>query len=464
MRWKTTLVLLVAAVGLGAYVALVDLKRPTPDQAEQLAKRIVDISPEDATTISVEMPAADVQLERRDDAWRMTAPLSARAEASLTRRILSALDPLEAQRTLDGSATEPLTLADYGLHPPQGSLTVTTPSQSVTLLFGEATAVGHNRYLRVADSQHVYVIGASLFDDLNQSVQAYRSHELLPLDTWRVTQIAVTAADHSYRLERRQDQWHLIEPIADAADLATVSTLLSKLRGLRITQFVTDAPEAEQLSSWGLEAPPIKLQISQEDDAEPLTVAIGHPPSDHPDQRYARRSDESTVYTVDQQAVDGLLHDPMMLRSQACFSFFASHVTKVELAWQDASWMIERREGQWRSAGEAGQTLDGARVEELLWQLRDLNVVRVVEDHPAALSPYGLEPPAGSVQVWTEPALEPERLLIGSTIQDGQTRYGYLAARDLVAELPADLDALLTRTPASFAPDAAVEEPAPSEP
>ncbi|MBI3312069.1 MAG: hypothetical protein HYZ88_00895, partial [Candidatus Omnitrophica bacterium] len=118
MRWKTTLILLIATIGIGAYVSLYELKQPTSEERASLSKQVVKLSPDEATQLRVEFPGTSVTLEREGDTWRMTAPFKARAEEPLVRRVLGELDPLQAERVLEHSTKRPLALGDYGLEPP----------------------------------------------------------------------------------------------------------------------------------------------------------------------------------------------------------------------------------------------------------------------------------------------------------------------------------------------------------
>jgi len=141
MRWKSTLVLLVLTVGLGAYVSLVELRRPTADQQRARARHLVRVSPETVTRLEVTFPQAALVLERHG-AWRLVSPVQARADGSLIDRILNQLDPFSAERLLEPAPDRPLALTDFGLEPPKAALGVTSDSGTVSLLFGEKTAVG----------------------------------------------------------------------------------------------------------------------------------------------------------------------------------------------------------------------------------------------------------------------------------------------------------------------------------
>lgn len=460
MKWKTTAVLLIAAVGLGSYVALVELKQPTQEERAERARQVVQIPPDEVTGLSVTFPAVTATLQRHDQAWRLSQPIAARADGSLLRRILNELDPLEAERVLEGGKDTPPALGEFGLASPRGTLAVTAGTRTTTLLFGEPTPVGDNLYLALPDSPKVFVVGTRLFEELNQPLETYRSRELLEFETWKVTRIAVASSRASYTLTKQGQRWQLTDPIADEADSAAASTTLSKLRNLPIERFMTDSPPAEPSPQWGFDAPFARITLTLEGAEQPLELAIGNTAVDDEQQRYARRSDEPTVYTVNHSSIEELLPDPQTLRSKMLMDFFADQVAKIHLAWQEAAWTIEKIDGQWNVSG-GQEALDAAKVEEWLWRLRDTKLNRFLEDAPQDLAParpelhgaggrYGLEPPSGTIQVWVTDQPEPTQLLIGASVEPGKTRYGRVVGRAAVVELPETINDLLTATPESF--------------
>ena len=171
MKWKSTLALLLLTIAAGAYVSLIDLRRPSSERQAQLAHEIVDLLPSQATALEIASPSGRVSLERREEVWRLTRPVDGPADAALVYKILMSLNPLRSERTLTG----PSPASAFGLEPPTASLQARAGPRIISLYFGEATAVGTQRYARVEGSPAVYTIDGELFDLLNQPVESYRS-------------------------------------------------------------------------------------------------------------------------------------------------------------------------------------------------------------------------------------------------------------------------------------------------
>ena len=124
MRWKTTALLLIAAVGLGAYISLYEIRQPSPEERRDTATHLINLSPRSITQVTLELPAATLTLRRTAEGWRVEPP-GARADADRVTPLLEAVSPLIFQRALSAVPGHPLDLASYGLKPPVGVITFT---------------------------------------------------------------------------------------------------------------------------------------------------------------------------------------------------------------------------------------------------------------------------------------------------------------------------------------------------
>jgi len=174
VKWKTTLALLIVTVAVGVYVSRYELTQPTTERREELAKQVVRINADDVTALTAELPDGKVALVLHDGLWHLAGPLQGQADESLVRRALSELDPLTAERVLEGTNNKPLVLAEFGLDPPRGIVTVTTKEgKTVTVWLGDPTPVEDRRYAALPGSPRVFVVSHGLFDELNRHADAF---------------------------------------------------------------------------------------------------------------------------------------------------------------------------------------------------------------------------------------------------------------------------------------------------
>jgi hypothetical protein len=460
MQWKTTGVLLAVTVGLGAYLSLHELSQPSREERERRSSRILDLPEASVTRLLLESSEGRVVLARDGTAWRLSPPSTRpsddsglaqdsrgiRADPGRISGILNALDPLTATRTLTGTKDHPLDSTTYGLSPPVAKLTVQASGALTTILIGETTPIGSHRYARVDDRPEVAVVPSTLFEALRHPAEWFRDPLLLRFSAWQITELAITSPAGSVTLTLADNAWRLTQPLEDRADRAAVTTLLDRLGERSIARTVAEHPSEESLAQWGLEPPRAQVTLRQEQDAATLTALFGNPLGDDPSSLAAKRGDEAPVYAVAAAELAALWQDPAQWRERRCFDFFSGQVTKAEWTQGEARWTIEQSEGQWTLAGSS-EPLTPERVEEWLDRLRDLRVNAFVEDAPSDLARDGLEPPFGTISVWTNTAATPQRLLVGSPREGTTERYGRIEGRAAVVSLPGSVSELPAATP-----------------
>lgn len=446
MRWKTTLVLLLLTVGIGAYVSLYELKQPSPEEREQLSKRVLSLDADTVSQIALDLPQAKLTLTREASMWFL-APQRVRANPELVNQFLNQLAPLSADRVLSGTSTKPLDVKAFGLEPAIGWITVVTKGSSVTLLIGDTTPVGNHRYVQIAGRPEIFVVSASLLDEVNKSINEFRDPLLIRADPWMADEFTLTTADRRLALIRQERGWRLTQPFSDQADRSDVNELINHLAAVRIQRFVDDAPQVERLADWGFDQPQAELILHQRTvPPAATTLFFGKPLPDNAQLIYAKRSDEPSLYAVNRSDVEALSVDPHGLRNKACFEFFSSSVRKIEVVKEAHAWAIEQTNGQWRTP-QAAEALDGNTVEEFLSKLSDLRLSGFVEDAPSDLGRYGLAPPWGTITVWTTGSESPQTLSVGSVVEESANRYGRIEGREAVVRLPDLITELLSTAP-----------------
>ncbi len=365
-----------------------------------------------------------------------------------------------AERILTGSPKRPLDPKTFGLEPAVGRLTLVANGTPTVLLFGELTPIHSNRYVKVSDRSEMFVVSSGLYDTANHPLETFRDPFLLHLDTWLVDELRVTSPTATVALKRSNNDWDVTQPFNDRAERSKVNALLRRLEGLRIKRFLNDAPQVEQLSTWGFDHPQVEVRLHEREAPEAITLFFGGPLADEATLLYAKRSDEPPLYAAAAADVESLLKDPQALRATTCFEFFTSSVRQVEVEQEGKRWVIERANLtgslgaaptgiSWREKG-SGTTLETLQVDQFLSKLADMRLSGFVEEAPSDLSRYGLKPPAGTIAVWTVGQETPQRLSVGGRIEGSADRYGRIDAREVVVRLPDLVTELLATPPAQF--------------
>lgn len=433
MRWKTTLILLAAAIGIGAYLSLYELKQPDVAARKRRQATILNIEPEAVTQITLDLPQAKTTLTRGEIGWTIT-PHDVRADGALIENLLNSASPLTAERTLSPAADHPLNLKDFGLDPAVGWVTVVTKTATHTLLFGNPTAVGNSRYLKLANQPKVFVVPHYVFSSVDKPLTDFRDHFLIRTNSWLCQELRVKSPTVSYALLRKDNDWRMTAPQEDAADRSAVDALLGRLERLQIRRFVNDAPEG-QPDTWGLQQANVEMVVRSGDAKEGITLSFGAKLADDASLIYAKRSDEKPLYAVAQKDLEDFLRDPNTLRQKAFVDFFTANVTQVSLQWGETTWVIQREsDGQWKRQGEK-EPLDKTKVEGFLNMLADGRIDTFVEK-TENLAQYGLDKPAGKLELTVNDQTEVQQAVLGKPVSGSQARYAQLMPRNILVTLP----------------------------
>lgn len=460
MKWKTTLALLLITVGVGAFISLYEIRRPGTEERARHSRQLLNIPPESVSHLEIQHATATLSLSRDGARWKLN-PQGVRANEELIGQLLNETAFLTAQRIFSESPEKPLDLKAFGLDPGVARITLTSEGNTTTLLIGEKTPVHTNRYAKRFDQPDVAVISPTLFDTISQPAESFRDPLLLRFDTWLAEAVTITAQNRILTLSRDGTDWRLTHPVNDRADRAAVMNFLSTVGGLEVARVVEETPQEDQPSAWGFDAPHAEITLTlRGDPPSSPTLSFGKPLPEDATLLYAKRSDEPALYAVEAASVEALLQDPNGLRSKACVEFFTSEVTKIEVMHGETGWTIERKDDTWRSVSDteaetasvaslvSDTVLDAERVEAFLNTLADLRLIEFVEEQLKDLARYGLEPPQGTISVWTSDPEKPQRVLVGAAIESSANRYGRIEGRDAVVSLPSAVTELLS-TPLS---------------
>lgn len=207
---------------------------------------------------TVEIVSADRTLEiaKTGEEWRLDKPVKARCDYGSVEGLVSRLQTAQMKSIAAQDATD---LKQYGLDKPDVTATIGAGSARATLLIGKKNADG-NLYARDAARPMVFIVEASLADDLKKPADDYRRKDLFEFRPFSATRLDLTNGNESFAFEKAttkdkdgktQEKWRQVKPTARDVDAAKMDTLLSKLSNLRAQSF-TD-PTAK--TKTGLDKP-----------------------------------------------------------------------------------------------------------------------------------------------------------------------------------------------------------------
>ena len=162
--WIPTLVLVIIAGALAAYVFLVEVKReppPEPGGAPTPAP-LWEFEGGDVAAITVTRGEQTTAVERGDSGWRMTAPEPGEADTVRLNSLANQVAAMKSTRALADVGD----LTAFGLEKPVHVTLVLTDGATVDFGIGSENLRGTDRYVQIADDPLVYLVSVTALDGL----------------------------------------------------------------------------------------------------------------------------------------------------------------------------------------------------------------------------------------------------------------------------------------------------------
>jgi hypothetical protein len=318
---RSLLLLLIVALGLGAYIYFVELEREPADSLT--AKKDKVFTADSATFEEVEVRAASGEtttLKKANGIWEIVKPEPLPADSTEIGSLLSTLDTLEIQRVIEENPPSP---ADFGLAPPRFSVAF--------------KAAGDAAMKRL-----VFLISAFLEDSINKTPFGLRDKTALKFDRDAVDALTLeVTGSPTLAFAKKGNEWRFTKPYDAKADFTTVDGIVSKLSSTKMTA-IEAADGTKDQKKYGLEKPQAVVTSGAGSTTARLAIGgrqgasapAGEKPKPLPTDKtpekpaetatgplYARDLSRPMVFTVEASLLDDLKKKPEDLRKKDVFEF-----------------------------------------------------------------------------------------------------------------------------------------------
>jgi hypothetical protein len=458
MRFRTTLILLILLLGLGAYLYFVEL----PKAAEKEKKStLYDVEEDQVTSLGLAYADREIALTKEGDSWRMTKPVDTAGDGPSIENLIKSIVTAEVKKELEGTASN---LASYGLEPPFVTVTIglAGDKQPPKLLVGNNAPVGGSAYALREGDQAVLLTTSSLRYAADKQPKDLRDKKLLDFKDEDIRTFEIQRPGSRVKVERKDAAWE-VSPGSHQGDESAVTTYLSSLRSLRAAEFPDDKPS--DLSPYGLDEPQLDIVLHLKDDRK-ISVRFGTQlPSKNV---YVHTSELPGVYEVGEYAYRNLDKSAPDLRDKTILTFAAEDLQAAEVTRDTGpSYKLSRTADGWAIDGVEGTPKADA-IQEWIGDLSELKGFEIMADDVQDRSLYGLDKPRLRIALTGKDGKPlgtvllgqlPTEQLVDSTamLEDGSTVYkvrSYVFTR-LNREPSALIEAAPSETPAATPADTA---------
>lgn len=378
---RSTGVLFVVLVALGAYIYFVESKR---DPAGSPPERVKVFDVEAAKIAALEVVASSgerTRLEKRDDRWRIVEPIETLADEADVSAITSNLATVDVAREVDA---EPADLAQFGLDSPKVVVAFRVEGAEAfdRLEIGDKTATGGDLYAKTASSPRVFLVSGFLDSTFDRTTFDLRDKSILVFDRTAVNGVEVVTPEHSTAFAKVGESWRLTTPFDAKADYSGVEGLIGRLGSGQMRAIVDEAPA--DLARYGLSRPSTTVTLSSGSARTAILFGDRAPEGTV----YARDASRGLVFTVDAFVVEDLAKAPNDFRLKELFEFRSFTGNRFEVVRGGVKTVFEKT-----AAGEGDtperwvqsqpeQEIDASKIEEFLSRISNLRAESFVAALP----------------------------------------------------------------------------------
>jgi len=334
---KSTLIVLVLAIALGAFVYFYDSKHsviPPSDQASW--KPAFAVKADDITGLTLERKIGNVVFSKQGSDWRITRPVSTRADQTAIGGIVNDLSTAKIQRSFVPPPAD--NLSQYGLdHPAVTIKFQSKPGVQHTLRLGDKDFSNSAVYGLVETSKNVDMLPVSLLDETNQPLSQLRDRALLELNNAEITGITLDEPDGALVIKKAGSTWMITKPRKVTADASAVDSVVNSLSTSKFTDVASETPD--NLAKYGFAHPSVSVTVDAKGQQFHLLIGkkIG-------DQYYARDPGRPMVFEISSTVYDALNKKFFDLRDKSIVQFEPANLADINI--HNANGTIECSQGK----------------------------------------------------------------------------------------------------------------------
>ena len=336
------------------------------EQIKTMGQAILEIPTQDVTNLTWVNDAGSFSFSR-GEAWTYDDDPAFPVDGDAVENLLNQFQSFRAAFSIENVED----YAQYGLDNPCASISVTAGGQTCTLELGDFSKMDQQRYLTLGDGT-VYLAEHDPLEEFSVTAQDLICNDALPaFDT--ATALAFAGAEN-YTVTRSEDETSICpEDVyftdGNPLDTGLVTSYLTTLKGLPLTDYVTYNADDAQLAEYGMDAPALTITVRYSGDTagsfrlhlsqNPQQLAAYEKAKETEGATlptvtcYARLNDSKIIYEIPQSTYTKLTAASYNdLRHQKLFTGEFSSVTSIEISLDGQEYAFTRRAAEEKDAEE----------------------------------------------------------------------------------------------------------------
>ena len=319
---KSTLIVVVVAIALGAFVYFYDSKHSVaPPTDEASWKPAFAVHADQITGLTLESGTGKTVFAKQGDSWQITQPVPTRADQASINGIVNDLSSAKIRRSFAPTDS----LSKYGLAQP--AVTIDFQQKGGVehrIRLGDKDFSGNVVYALIDASKNVDLLPVSLLDETGKPLSQLRDRSLLELNGSEITGITIDGSTGTVAVTKKRSTWEIAKPKAVSADSSAVDSLASALSTDKFTDVVSESPE--DLAKYGLTHP--SMSVTAATKGQEFHLLVGKKNGDN---YYARDTARPMIFEIGSTVYDALNKKFFDLRDKSILHFDPAQVAAVEI-------------------------------------------------------------------------------------------------------------------------------------
>jgi hypothetical protein len=297
LKYRSTLVYLMLAVLLVAFYYYETRQEEKKQTAEEAARALFSIKPEDVTSLVLKSGDQEIRLEKRSGTWEILQPIRSGVDAFALSRLLNRLTGLKSVRVI---AESPRDLSEFGLRQPEIVLTFRAGDHDRTLLIGHISPIEKGYYVTTGGDGRVFLISGDDKRALDRPLIDLRDKKLFTLKTDQVRRVIIERKGERWVLDKKEGRW-IFESHEDLKiDPEKVEVFVRPILWAEAQSF--EKEKAADLKPYGLDTPQARVSLSDAERTEEISYGNNAPQ----DRIFALVKGKPQVVTVRKGLLDDL--------------------------------------------------------------------------------------------------------------------------------------------------------------
>ncbi|MGE0361617.1 MAG: DUF4340 domain-containing protein [Vicinamibacterales bacterium] len=378
----STLALVVAAVGLGAYIYFVDSERP---ETEAKAK-VFAVEADAIEEIRVAAKGETSLLRKTNGTWAMVEPIATDVDQNEVSALVSGLANLEENREVEPNAAN---LAEFGLAEPKADITFKAAGGATgRVRLGDQTPTAGDMYAVKDDGARVFLVATFTENTLARSSFDLRDKRVLRFERDKADGLEIRNAKGTAVMTRADSVWRITSPSNARGDYGVIEGLLTKLSTTMMAAIV--APEVKDPVAFGLDKPVATVVVKTGSSA--ATLVLGTTVAGR---TFARDLSRAMVFTVDESMATDMIRGAEEYRRKEIFDARGFSAREVVLTRGAQTVTLAKVKGEGENAAEkwtvavtgdgafAARDADATTADDLLTKLTGLRAATFTATAPA---------------------------------------------------------------------------------